>query len=65
MTKILLDQSWIYAGKFYGPGEVDIEDEEAYTSIKGKIDAAAKATADTLAPVEPQEAAPAAEKKAR
>jgi hypothetical protein len=41
--KLNLDQSWIYAGKHYGPGEVEIEDEAAAKAIKGKMDAAAKA----------------------
>ena len=61
MPKILLDQSWIFAGKHYGPGEVDIEDQAAYTAIKGKLDAAAKAKADTPAPLTDVEASQQAE----
>jgi hypothetical protein len=51
MAKLTLDQSWIYAGKHYGPGEVEIEDEAAYKAIKAKMDAAK------------QEAAPVADEK--
>lgn len=61
MGKLTLTDSWIYAGKHYGPGEVEIEDEDAYKAIKGKIDAAAKAKADTPAPLTDAEASQAAD----
>ena len=57
MPKLTLDQSWIYAGKHYGPGEVEIDDEEAYKAIKAKMEAAAKAAKAEAALAAPSEAA--------
>jgi hypothetical protein len=38
--KLTLDQTYIYNGKFYGPGEIEIEDEEAAQSIRAKLNLA-------------------------
>jgi DNA uptake protein ComE-like DNA-binding protein len=35
--KLNLPQTYIYAGKFYGPGLVEIEDEEAAKAIGAKL----------------------------
>jgi hypothetical protein len=45
MGKLNLPESYIFAGKHYGPGEVEIEDEAAFTAIKAKMAAKAEAEA--------------------
>jgi len=35
MAKATLDKTWIYAGKFYGPGEVELPDE-AHAALQAK-----------------------------
>jgi hypothetical protein len=52
--KLTLDQTYIYNGKFYGPGEVEIEDEEAAQSIRAKLNPAQPDGEAAPAPAEPE-----------
>ncbi len=57
MAKLNLSQTYVYAGKFYGPGEVDLP-EDAHKALKAREDAL-KAVADTAAEAAEPEPVPA------
>jgi hypothetical protein len=63
MPKINLSQTYIHAGKFYGPGEVDVP-EDVHKDLKAREDEA-KEAAKKAEQAPPPSEEPEAEKPAR